>query len=75
MTAQVTDLSMPRISATIVACNEANNLARALRSLACADEIVVVDSGAWELGSSTNPGRDTRRKKTLPQATPSMSGS
>jgi glycosyltransferase involved in cell wall biosynthesis len=39
---------MPRISATIVACNEANNLARALRSLACADEIVVVDSGSTD---------------------------
>jgi len=39
---------MPHISATIVACNEANNLARALRSLACADEIVVVDSGSTD---------------------------
>ena len=39
---------MPRISATIVACNEANNLARALRSLDCADEIVVVDSGSTD---------------------------
>jgi glycosyltransferase involved in cell wall biosynthesis len=39
---------MPRISATIVACNEANNIARALRSLACADEIVVVDSGSTD---------------------------
>jgi glycosyltransferase involved in cell wall biosynthesis len=48
MTAQATDLSMPRISATIVACNAANNLARALRSLACADEIVVVDSGSTD---------------------------
>ena len=37
---------MPRVSATIVACNEARNLARALRSLACADEIVLVDSGS-----------------------------
>ena len=39
---------MPRVSATIVACNEATNLARALRSLACADEIVVVDSGSTD---------------------------
>ena len=39
---------MPRISATIVACNEAHNLARALRSLACADEIVLVDSGSTD---------------------------
>lgn len=37
---------MPRISATIVACNEAANIARAIRSLGCADEIVVVDSGS-----------------------------
>jgi len=39
---------MPRISATIIACNEARNLARALRSLACADEIVLVDSGSTD---------------------------
>ena len=39
---------MPGISATIVACNEASKLARALRSLACADEIVVVDSGSTD---------------------------
>jgi glycosyltransferase involved in cell wall biosynthesis len=39
---------MPPISATIVACNEANKLARALRSLACADEIVLVDSGSTD---------------------------
>jgi len=39
---------MPCISATIVACNEANNIARALRSLACADEIVLVDSGSTD---------------------------
>jgi glycosyltransferase involved in cell wall biosynthesis len=39
---------MPRISATIVACNEANNLARALHSLGCADEIVLVDSGSTD---------------------------
>jgi glycosyltransferase involved in cell wall biosynthesis len=39
---------MPPISATIVACNEADKLARALRSLACADEIVLVDSGSTD---------------------------
>jgi glycosyltransferase involved in cell wall biosynthesis len=48
MTTRVIDLSMPRISATIVACNEANKLARALRSLACADEIVLVDAGSTD---------------------------
>jgi glycosyltransferase involved in cell wall biosynthesis len=39
---------MPYISATIVACNEAINVARALRSLACADEIVLLDSGSTD---------------------------
>ena len=42
------DFSMPQISATIVACNEAGKLARALRSLSCADEIVLVDSGSTD---------------------------
>ncbi|MGH9453607.1 MAG: glycosyltransferase family 2 protein [Terriglobia bacterium] len=37
---------MPRISATVIAHNEAPNMARVLRSLACADEVVVVDSGS-----------------------------
>jgi glycosyltransferase involved in cell wall biosynthesis len=35
-----------RISATIVTLNEERNLARAIESLRCADEIVVVDSGS-----------------------------
>lgn len=35
-----------KISATIVALNEERNIARAVRSLACADEVVVVDSGS-----------------------------
>ena len=39
---------MPRISATIIACNEASKIARAIRSLSCADEIVVVDSGSTD---------------------------
>jgi glycosyltransferase involved in cell wall biosynthesis len=37
---------MPAISATIIAHNEAAHIARAIRSLSCADEIVVVDSGS-----------------------------
>jgi len=37
---------MPLISATIVAHNEANTIARAIRSLSCADEVIVVDSGS-----------------------------
>jgi glycosyltransferase involved in cell wall biosynthesis len=32
----------------MIACNEAANLARALRSLACADEVVLVDSGSTD---------------------------
>jgi len=48
MTTGGIDFFMPLISATIVACNEANNLERALRSLACADEIVLVDSGSTD---------------------------
>jgi glycosyltransferase involved in cell wall biosynthesis len=52
---------MPPISATIITHNEATNIARAIRSLDCADEILVVDSGstdetvklAAELGART----------------------
>lgn len=52
---------MPPISATIITHNEATNIARAIRSLDCADEILVVDSGstdatvkiASELGART----------------------
>ena len=39
---------MPSISATIITRNEARNIARAIRSLACADEVVVVDSGSTD---------------------------
>ena len=52
---------MPPISATVITHNEAANIARAIRSLDCADEILVVDSGstdatvkiAAELGART----------------------
>ncbi len=37
---------MPPVSAAIITLNEAANIARALRSLSCADEVVVVDSGS-----------------------------
>jgi glycosyltransferase involved in cell wall biosynthesis len=37
---------MPAISATIITHNESANIARAIRSLACADEVVVVDSNS-----------------------------
>ena len=39
---------MPSISATIITHNEVRNIARAIKSLACADEIVVVDSGSTD---------------------------
>ena len=37
-----------RITATIVALNEERNIARAIESLRCADEVVVVDSGSTD---------------------------
>jgi glycosyltransferase involved in cell wall biosynthesis len=37
-----------KISATIITLNEERNLARAIESLRCADEIVVVDSGSTD---------------------------
>jgi len=36
------------ISATIVTLNEERNIARAIKSLTCADEIVIVDSGSTD---------------------------
>ena len=39
---------MPAVSATIIAHNEAANIARAIRSLSVADEIVVVDAGSTD---------------------------
>ncbi len=39
---------MPPISATIITSNEAKNIERAIRSLGCADEILVVDSGSTD---------------------------
>lgn len=39
---------MIKISATIVTLNEESNLPRAIESLRCADEIVVVDSGSTD---------------------------
>ena len=37
-----------KISATIITYNEERNLPRALESLRCADEIVVIDSGSTD---------------------------
>jgi glycosyltransferase involved in cell wall biosynthesis len=39
---------MPPISATIITHNESANISRAIRSLDCADEILVVDSGSTD---------------------------
>jgi glycosyltransferase involved in cell wall biosynthesis len=39
---------MPAISATIIAHNEGAHIARAVRSLSCADEVVVIDSGSTD---------------------------
>lgn len=37
-----------RISATIIACDEERNIARAIESLRCCDEIIVLDSGSTD---------------------------
>ena len=37
-----------KISATIITCNEERNLPRAIESLRCCDEILVVDSGSTD---------------------------
>lgn len=39
---------MSAITAAIITRNEAQNIARALRSVSCADEVVVVDSGSTD---------------------------
>ncbi len=39
---------MPAISATIITHNESANIARAIRSLSSADEIVVIDSDSTD---------------------------
>jgi glycosyltransferase involved in cell wall biosynthesis len=52
--------SMPPISATIVACNEAGRIVRALRSLASADEIVLVDSGSTDETATIAAGLGAR---------------
>jgi glycosyltransferase involved in cell wall biosynthesis len=39
---------MPALSATIITHNESANIARVIRSLSCADEIVVIDSNSTD---------------------------
>ena len=68
---------MPAISATIITHNESANIARAIRSLSCADEIVVIDSdstdGTREIAAGlgarviTHAFRRFRRAKELLQ--------
>lgn len=41
-------LDSPKISATLIAWNEASNIQRALESLAWVDEVIVVDSGSTD---------------------------
>jgi glycosyltransferase involved in cell wall biosynthesis len=43
---------MPRLTATIITHNEAREIARAISSLRCADEIIVVDSGSTDATTS-----------------------
>ncbi len=39
---------MMKISATIITCNEERNISRAIESLRCCDEIIVLDSGSTD---------------------------
>jgi len=39
---------VPSLSATIITHNEARNIARVVRSLACTDEVIVVDGGSTD---------------------------
>ncbi len=39
---------MPALSATIITHNESANIARAIRSLSCADDVVVIDAGSTD---------------------------
>src|SRR5215510_7982464 len=39
---------MPQISATIITLNEEHRIAKAIASLACCDEVIVVDSGSTD---------------------------
>ena len=51
---------MPPISAVIIAHNEAESIARALGSLSCADELLVVDSGSTDATQEIAAGLHAR---------------
>src|ERR1041385_633032 len=40
--------TMPRVSATIITLNEEDRIAEAIASVACCDEIIVVDAGSTD---------------------------
>lgn len=51
---------MPAISATIITHDEGANIARAIRSLACADEVVVIDSNSTDATQEIAEGLGAR---------------
>lgn len=51
---------MPTISATIITHNEGANIARVIRSLACADEVVVIDSNSTDATQEIAEGLGAR---------------
>jgi glycosyltransferase involved in cell wall biosynthesis len=51
---------MPLISATIITQNEASSVARCIRSLRCADEVVLVDAGSTDETRSIAAGLGAR---------------
>jgi glycosyltransferase involved in cell wall biosynthesis len=51
---------MPAISATIITHNESANITRAIQSLACADEVVVIDSNSTDATQEIAAGLGAR---------------
>jgi len=51
---------MPALSATIITHNESANIARAIQSLSCADEIVVIDADSTDRTRETAGGLGAR---------------